>query len=242
MQDQVVAAEISDSALHGALVIDEGQDFQREWFEILNLLIEPGAPILWLEDPAQNIYRKPSIALDNFVVYRDARNFRTPRSIVRFIEHTLGNVIENCNPVEGLGVLVFGYEKQSDQAAQVAHRIAELIRLGFRHEEIVVISCVGRDKSTFANTEKLGSFGLKRFKGTYTADGRQEYTDGAVLWETLYRFKGQQAPAVILVDVEADTDEDRAKRLLYCGMTRATVRLELMVNVNHPLYPALQCE
>ena len=242
LQDQVVAAEISDSALHGALVIDEGQDFQREWFEILNLLIEPGAPILWLEDPAQNIYRKPSIALDNFVVYRDARNFRTPRSIVRFIEHTLGNDIENCNPVEGLGVLVFGYEKQSDQAAQVAHRIAELIRLGFRHEEIVVISCVGRDKSTFANTEKLGSFGLKRFKGTYTADGRQEYTEGAVLWETLYRFKGQQAPAVILVDVEADTDEDRAKRLLYCGMTRATVRLELMVSVNHPLYPALQRE
>jgi superfamily I DNA/RNA helicase len=55
----------------------------------------------------------------------------------------------------------------------------------------------------------------------------------------LYRFKGQQAPAVILADVEPEADQDRMRRLLYCGMTRATVRLELMVNVTHPMYASM---
>jgi hypothetical protein len=36
---------------------------------------------------------------------------------------------------------------------------------------------------------------------------------------------------VILVDVDPDTEHlERAEQLLYCGMTRATVRLDLVVN------------
>jgi len=51
------------------------------------------------------------------------------------------------------------------------------------------------------------------------------------VFDSVYRFKGQEAPAVILVDVDPNTEYlTRAERILFCGMTRATVRLELVVN------------
>jgi len=50
------------------------------------------------------------------------------------------------------------------------------------------------------------------------------------------RFKGQESPAVILVDVDPEpTDPDRADRVLFAGMTRATVRLELVLRTGNPL-------
>ena len=67
---------------------------------------------------------------------------------------------------------------------------------------------------------------MRRFTGEYE-DGRQVYTDGDLYFDTVRRFKGQQAPAVLLVDVEPRDDRAVDSRLLYCGMTRATVHLEL---------------
>jgi superfamily I DNA and RNA helicase len=46
----------------------------------------------------------------------------------------------------------------------------------------------------------------------------------------VYRFKGKQAPAIILTDVDPNQDRlDHAERLLFTAMTRATVRLELVL-------------
>lgn len=239
LQEQVIAMQVPEAAKHSALIVDEGQDFQPEWYDILTLFLLPGAPILWLEDPAQNIYRKEPVPLPGFVTYHDPRNFRTPRTVARFIERVMGEDLEAFNRSEGLGAQVVGYTKPSEQPLLVAHRIMELVRQGFRQEDIVVISCVGRDKSVFCKLDQLGSFRVRRFTGAYSSDGRQIYTEGRILWDTLYRFKGQQAPAVILADLEPEADNDRMRRLLYCGMTRAMVKIELMVNVAHPMYAAM---
>jgi len=64
----------------------------------------------------------------------------------------------------------------------------------------------------------------------YDADNNQIYTNGQVLFDTVFRFKGQQAPAVILMDIDQRlSDSKRWQAVLYCGMTRAMVRLELLV-------------
>ena len=60
-------------------------------------------------------------------------------------------------------------------------------------------------------------------------------TEGRLTFDSIYRFKGQEAPAVVLVDIDPNPDKlEHASRLLYCGMTRATVRLEMLVNRNNP--------
>ena len=118
--------------------------------------------------------------------------------------------------------------------------INELRKLGFSNEQIVIISCRGMASSAFADCPSIGGLSVRRFTGEYTPEGDQVYSDGKLYFDTIYRFKGQQAPAVILVDVD-DTlgATDFAKRVLYCGMTRASVRLEMLVKSTNPWLPKL---
>ena len=54
--------------------------------------------------------------------------------------------------------------------------------------------------------------------------------NGQLRFDTVYRFKGQQAPAIILTDVDPNQDQlAHAERLLFTAMTRATVRLEIVL-------------
>jgi superfamily I DNA and RNA helicase len=80
------------------------------------------------------------------------------------------------------------------------------------------------------HARRRGRVKLRRFTGEYDRHGNQVLSAGRLTFESVHRFKGQEAPAVILVDVDAAPDSPerllRWQRVLYCGMTRATVRLD----------------
>lgn len=241
LQDQLVGIEIPEASKFGSLIVDEGQDFKQEWWEILQLFLTDDASVLWLEDPLQNLRDTDEVTLDGFVTYREDANFRTPLSIAPVIKDALGVEFTQRNRLPGLGVYFDCYEKPGDQLKIVDHRINELRRMGFANTEISVISCRGMSSTAFAGCDSLGGIDLRRFTGGYTSDGQQIYTEGNLIFDTLYRFKGQQAPAVILVDVDETIDvSDRARRILYCGMTRATVRLEMLVAKESPWLDVLR--
>jgi superfamily I DNA and RNA helicase len=82
---------------------------------------------------------------------------------------------------------------------------------------------------------QIGKHKVRKFTGNYDANAKQIYTDGDLNFDTIFRFKGQQAPAVILVDLDETLNrDDFATGVLYCAMTRATVRLELVVQKDCP--------
>ena len=125
------------------------------------------------------------------------------------------------------------YEEDNEQEKIVAHRLNELQRTGFKLDEIVIVSCHGQQKAAFRELEKVGQYSLRKSTAQYDDNGQQIYTNGQVYFETIYRFKGQQSPAIIVIDINEEVeDNDSARRLLYCAMTRATVRLELLVSKN----------
>jgi superfamily I DNA and RNA helicase len=173
--------------------------------------------------------------------YRETANFRSPQSIGRFLRRALGVDIELRNPLPGLGVKLHEYEDEREQRKILAHRINELVKLGFTHDDIAIVSCRGVNQAVFAELEKLGSVPIRRFTGRYDDEGRQIYTPGKLMCDTIFRFKGQQAPAVILTDIdESLAYSDRMRAVLYCGMTRATVRLEMLVHRKSELLPTLR--
>ncbi len=62
------------------------------------------------------------------------------------------------------------------------------------------------------------------------------HTPGQILLESVYRFKGQQAPAIIAIDIESGgDDEEHLQCLLYTMFIRATVRLDVLVKSGDPL-------
>lgn len=232
----VIGESIPEEWKVDTLIVDEGQDFEPEWVEILKLFLRDDQEILWLEDQEQNLRDQPPVVLDGFVGYRARRNYRSPESIARFIRRTLPFKFDGANDLPGLGVGVTAYSKATDQPALVAKIVSGLLDRRFSYDDIVILTLRGTGESIFSGRERVGAYTLRRFTQGYDLFGNQLMTPGKVLFESVRRFKGQQAPALVLVDLDPIPDKwESFRRLLYSGMTRATVRLELVVKADNPL-------
>lgn len=235
IQEQLLAATLSGAPRFDCLIVDEGQDFKSEWYDILQLFISDDATQLWLEDPLQNLRGNEPVDLPGFVTYRESANFRTPISIAGFIKGTLESEFEQRNLLPGLGVGVYDYEADAALQDLLARRIQEISKVGFKPEDIAIVSCRGMQSTALANLSQIGKHKLRKFTGKYNDKNEQIYTDGDVYFDTIYRYKGQQAPVVILVDLDNTIKKnDWAVGILYCAMTRATLRLELVVQADCP--------
>jgi len=229
-----VEQQASDLVLDGGpafetLVVDEGQDFEPEWFEILRMCLADSAEILWVEDPLQNLGGKDPVELPDFVTYRTDENHRSPPSVLRALDKWLGIHCSSGNDLSAPSVECHDYADGEDQRRLVDERVQALVDDGFAPEDIVLLSVHGFRKSALSEARSAGGYPLRRFTEEYTDDGHQIYAPGRILFDSVYRFKGQQAPAVILTDIDFDDWRgEREARVLYAGMTRARVRLELL--------------
>ena len=236
VQDQVMAAAVPDTWMFDTLIVDEGQDFEPEWFDILRLFARDDADILWLEDPDQGIHRNEPVTLEGFVGFNIRCNYRSPGTIARFIDRALPFDFEQANGLPGLDVGVEVYEDASHQEKLVSRTVSRLLADRFRPEDIVILSMKGIRHACLADRSRVGNHTLRHFSGDYDLLGNQVFTPGQILLESIYRYKGQQAPAIIAVDVESGGgDEDHLQRLLYTMFSRATVRLDVLVRSGDPL-------
>ena len=101
---------------------------------------------------------------------------------------------------------------------------------GYTPEQVAVISWRGLQQSDVLQHDQLGGHPTRRFTGRYDSAGNPLWTDGTLLAESLYRFKGQSAPAVVLCEVDFEQLGERERRKLFVGLTRAQVRMELVLS------------
>jgi len=227
---------VPDDLLFDALVVDEGQDFNADWADQLWRHARDGARRLWLEDPMQNLYARPPVELPGWVTLHAHSNFRSPRPVVRMLQTLMEGVmpgaerIEAASPFDADEVAVLAYS----QAHPLTQRVKEAIRLcfaaGFHAQDVAIISWRGRDQSELLRHDRLGANALRSFTGQYDLLGQPEYSGGEVLIESVYRFKGQSAPAVILAEIDFDTLDERTLRKLFVGATRAMMKLVLVAS------------
>lgn len=218
------------------LVVDEGQDFEPAWANILFRLLAPPGRAWWLEDPRQNLYGRPPVALpapEDWVELRCQANYRTPRAVLEGIATMLGEAVDaktGC-PILGETPRLLTYRASPDHAGlfeQTKKAIGLAIGAGFRREMIAVLSYRGREHSALADLERLGPYRLRGFTGRYDLLGNPSFRDGDVLVESVMRFKGQAAPCVILSEIDFAELDDKARRRLFVGATRATMALYLV--------------
>jgi len=94
---------------------------------------------------------------------------------------------------------------------------------GYAPENFAILTYQGVSKrALFGNDapQSLNKIELKRQDG-YDYDGKVRYTDGKVLVETIYRFKGQAADAVILIEVDFESVGTKYRRKLFVALSRA---------------------
>jgi superfamily I DNA and RNA helicase len=234
LEARAAQLEAGDGLRFDTVIVDEGQDFSEAWRDLVLRLAAPAARLLWLEDPLQNLYGRPPLPLPGWVGLRAVANYRSPRGVVRMLHGLLGEdgaqAIEALSPFDSGEVEVLSYGDADGMLQQVKEAIRQCYSSGFRKQDVAIVSYHGRENSQLMRHDRLGSNTLRTFTGRYDLLGQPVFSEGDLLLESVYRFKGQAAPAVIFAEIDFEALDDRALRKLFVGATRAMMKLVLVMS------------
>jgi len=215
------------------LVLDELQDMQPEWVEALLSRLKTGGRAVLLEDPEQQLY-KDRVAFDipDAVTVTSHENYRTPRTLVKLINllRLTETQVQALSPFEGEMQEPLVYATPAEIERCTAQAVERCLQRGFALADIAVVSMCGRKHSVLQGQDKLGKWTIRRFTGQFDAGSNPVWTQGQLLVESVRRFKGQAAPAVVLTECDMAQLDPANRRLLFVGLTRARVHLEWVVS------------
>ncbi len=227
----------TDAEKFDEVIIDEGQDFHPQWKDNLLKFLKPDGKFWWLEDPLQKLYQNENADLSDWVTLRSETNYRTPRDVMQGIREILTlpesvqiKNLQSGSPLVGASPEIYQYKDDKDLLEKTKKAITECLKQGYTRDMIAVISFRGMEKSLLSKFDKLGNFSLRKFTGQYDLLSNPVFTEGDVLFDTVYRFKGQSAPCIIFTEIDFDELDEQTMRKLFVGMTRATMSLGLVVS------------
>jgi hypothetical protein len=220
---------------YSLIIIDEAQDFDFQWIEVLFALGAESHRLYLLQDEDQRIYSRQGFAVDGATLIRSNDNFRSPRKIVDLINllHLTTRPVCARSPFDGDVPEVMTYAADGDPRAMLAatsDAVASFLAEGYRAEQIVVLSLVGKERSEAIAANEIGGVSVRRFLDAYDKVGNTEWSQGDLLVDTIFRFKGRSAPAVVLTEIDFAELGERERHRLFVGMSRARQALKLVVS------------
>jgi hypothetical protein len=233
MEAEAASVPVGEAWRFDTVIVDEGQDFTIAWRDQVLRHARDGARVIWLEDRLQALYDRDSAPPAGWVTLHARSNYRSPRQVVRLLQAILPPAvqIDAAGPITDGGIDLIDYRDRADVDGLMAatkDAIRRCLGEGFRRGDIAVVSFRGREHSAFSGLAQLGPHALRGFTGRYDLFGQPVFTEGELLVESVYRFKGQAAPAVVLTEVDFDELDERAMRRLFVGATRATMKLVIV--------------
>jgi hypothetical protein len=214
------------------LLIDESQDFDPKWVMSLLNMLKPSGRLYLMGDDAQRLYDREDFDLPDAVTLTCSDNHRSPRAICQVINalSLVTPTIISKSPYLGEMPEFHVYDSEAMLLKQTESAVVNLLEQGFALHDIVIVSGHGRNKSKLLHAKHIGRFSACHFTGAYTRDGDPVWHKGELLVESIYRFKGQSAPAVILSEVDFTELTEQECRKLFVGMTRAQLNLQIILS------------
>jgi superfamily I DNA and RNA helicase len=214
------------------LIIDEAQDFDPQWVASLLCLLKPTGRLYLMEDEAQRLYEREAFDLPDAVTLTCNDNHRSPRAICQVINALalVQPAIISKSPYQGNLPEFRSYTTDRILLEQTEQAVLSLMAQGFELSDIVILTGHGRNKSKLLNAEHIGRFTTRRFTGTYSREGNPVWSKGDLTIESIYRFKGQSSPAIILSEVDFTELTEQERRKLFVSMTRAQLNLQVIMS------------
>lgn len=215
------------------IVLDEVQDMQPEWVQAMLTRLRPDGKAVLLEDPEQQLYKdREPFDIADAVTITSNENFRSPRALVKLINglHLTTTEVEALCAHEGEMPDPIVYEAPERIGPCTVKAVERCLQRGFNLEDIAIVSMRGRERSLLQRLDRLGPWTLRHFSGRYDEGGSAIWTEGQLLIDSVRRFKGQAAAAVVLTECDLAQLDPMNCRLLFVGLTRARVHLEWVVS------------
>ncbi len=212
------------------VIIDEGQDFGKfniEEEEILDLL---KANVVDNENINGTFYlfydrnqMVQSSKIPNFILYADCkltlyRNCRNTINIARTSLRFLGN---NKNPKMYEGALIgeqadMYYATDYEEGVHTLNYILDKLNEE-KYSDIQILTCK-TEETSFLKDECI--------------DGKYLYRGSKYSFTSCRKYKGLEAEAVVLIDLDNKLMREEIEQLLYVGSSRAKYKLNIIANLN----------
>ncbi|UZK03483.1 3'-5' exonuclease [Venatoribacter cucullus] len=248
-------------AQYGAVLIDEGHDFEAEWLKLITQMIDPESDsLLLLYDDAQSIYNKRSglgFSLSSVGIKAQGRttilrlNYRNTREILAFAYQFSADVLGAADSDDdhiplllpesagnhGPEPKVVRLSAWADELAYTVSALKAWHKQGLAWNEMAVLYANKFQGGALARVLKEAGIpaywlGTSEYKKAYDPSKDQ------VAIMAIHSSKGLEFPAVIVTGADAlnaDEQLEQNVRLLYVGMTRAQRHLELTMSDETPL-------
>ena len=221
-----------DAAPADFLIVDEIQDIATDpYLDVLDLMVDGGLKegrvLLFGDFERQAIFenengrerlRARSPYLSTYKLVQNCRNLPRIGYQVNLLSHLQPGYQKFRRLDDGVDPEFRQYQAGQDQSALLATALRGIKDEGYELNEIVVLSPVRESSAAATATDPWLRQILK------PADGLQA-RPGQVHYSTIHAFKGLEAPAVIVTDLDETATTDSFDSLLYVGLTRATDRL-----------------
>ena len=236
METALATATLPETWKYDVLIVDEGQDFSSRLARHPAAHAEGGRPRHLARRPDAEPVRPRDGAAAGLGDAAFAHQLPQPAPDRRHAGRrsaTRAQPVEAASPFDGADIEALVYP-EGDTAAMIAqtkHAITLCLAAGFARQDIAIASFRGRENSALLGLDTLGdAHTLKSFTGAYDLFGNPVFREGGLLAESVYRFKGQSAPAVIFTEIDFEEIDELVFRKLFVGMTRARLKLVLVLS------------
>ena len=198
---------------HDAVIVDEGQDFWVEWWVTITDLLKSEGYFYIFYDPAQNLRRtKMEFPIDG-PPFTLTANCRNTKSVFETLKPYAGTEI-HLKEEAPAGEKVEEYHLASSrerrkQLSRILHDL--VIDQGFERDRIAILGGHSINHTCIGDDPQIGNFKI--------VEGPMD-EPGCVHYHTYMKFKGCEADAVILLDVDQN-DERWDSTALYTAISRA---------------------
>ncbi len=236
----------SDPPECDVLILDEAQDLLRErYVDVFDLLVKGGlARGTWRAflDPNQNIFQGVSPAgmqrLQDAhpAFYRLTENCRNTVPIAKSVAMLSGIKADKTLAVSGPDVETCWYRDAAMQTRLVSRHVNRLLSRGLHPTDIVLLSLRKLQRSCLASGLQEVPYKIWEFEHGPPTPGP------ALRFSTIAGFKGLEADAVLIVDIN-DLSSEKSRYSLYVGGSRARGLLSLFIDeAARPAYEKMKGE
>jgi superfamily I DNA and RNA helicase len=249
---QMLEAQKDNKIIYDAILIDEAQDFEKEWFLPIMLVLNPETNSLLITfDGLQGIYARKKFYWKEVGIKavgrskRFEKSYRTPIEIGRLaqealpqaLKELLGKFDEFIMTKEFLGnhgtVEIILSETREEEYRKLAEKISQLLK---NPQEILVLF---KYNMSNINLEHPFFEVLKDYNIEWKDLHEHNFKSPGLVLGTLHGSKGLESNIIIIPEVNT-YKSDRARQLLYVGITRSSNKLILSANKSTDLVNALK--
>lgn len=213
------------------IVVDDAHALAAEWVAALTGALSETGMLYVLSDPYQPKQGDRAEFSESLrIEFNESARVPQRQAVEMQLLGLVDDSFVTLSPYAGEHTAIYGpYASDRDMLRMTEKAVYEALAKGYQPEQIAILSFKGRQRSYLLQRHCIGSHTLKK-PLDQLVNGEQRFSDGEIYTDTVYRFKGLQAPYVIVTEMDFETLGEKEKAALYMAMTRCSMQLAFVMS------------